>query len=81
MRVYAIGVDKNGLLVGGGEKIRRIQATKTRRKKRLRPLPDSARVGFSVTARTELQSLEGPLRRVFLFQVIGIPSVVTEGGA
>ena len=47
MRAYAIGVDKSGLLVRGREEIRRIQAAKNRRKKRLRPLPDSARVGFS----------------------------------
>ena len=47
MRVYAIGVDKSGLLVGGKEEFRRIQAAEKRRKKLLRPLPDSARVGFS----------------------------------
>jgi hypothetical protein len=28
----------------------------------------------------QFQFLEGPLRRVFFFQVIGIPSVVTAGG-
>jgi hypothetical protein len=47
VRVYAIGVDKSGLLVGDKEEIRRIQAEKNRRKKLLRPFPDSARVGFS----------------------------------
>jgi hypothetical protein len=40
-------VDKNGLLVAGREEIRRTQAAQNRRKKILRPLPDSARVGFS----------------------------------
>jgi hypothetical protein len=34
--VYAIGVDRYGLLVGGGEDIRRIQAIRNRRKKFLR---------------------------------------------
>jgi putative NIF3 family GTP cyclohydrolase 1 type 2 len=45
--MYAIGVDKSGLLVGGREEIRRIQAAQNRRKKLLRPFPVSARVGLS----------------------------------
>jgi hypothetical protein len=47
VRVYAIGVDKNGPLVEGREETRHVQAAKNRRKKLLRPLPDSARVRFS----------------------------------
>ena len=62
-----IGVDKSGLLVGGREESRRIKAAQNRRKKLLRPFPVSARVGLSVHALTELQFLEGPLRRVFFF--------------
>src|SRR5665213_1893278 len=49
--------------------------------KLLRPLPDSARVGFSHRHSYRAKSLEGPLRRVFFFQVIVIPSVVTAGEA
>jgi hypothetical protein len=53
-----------------------IQAAKNlRRKKRLRPLPVSARLGLSHTALTELQFLEGPPPGGFSFcYVIGFPS-------
>jgi hypothetical protein len=44
VRVYAMGVDKSGLLVAVREESRQIQATQNRRKTLLRPLPDSARV-------------------------------------
>jgi hypothetical protein len=66
MRVYAIGVDKSGLLVRGKEEFRRNQAAQNRRKKLLRPLTDSARVGLS--HRCSCSPVSGsPLRRVFFF--------------
>jgi len=44
--MYAIGVDKSGLLVREVESATLFQAIQNRRKKLLRPLPDSARVGL-----------------------------------
>jgi hypothetical protein len=67
VRVYAIGVDKNGLLVEGREKIRRIQATQNRRKKLLRPLPDSARVGLSDRRSHRASVFRRPASAGFLF--------------
>ena len=65
--VYAIGVDKSGLLVGGEEEIRRIQAAQNRRKKRLRflrilPEWDSHIAALAVPV------FRSPLRRVFFFR-------------
>jgi hypothetical protein len=77
VRVYAIGVDKSGLLVGGEEEIRRIQATQNRRKELLRffrilPEWDSHIAALAVTV------LRGPLRRVFFFRSCDFLQMVTQ---
>jgi len=55
-----------GLLLGY-EKTAGIQAAQNCRKKRLRPLLISERLGLQDTALTELQFLEGPPLAGFLF--------------
>jgi hypothetical protein len=77
--VYSIGVDKSGVLVGGKEEIRRIQAAQNRRKKLLRfsrilPEWDSHIAALAVSV------LRGPLRRVFFFRSWNFLQMITRDG-
>ena len=63
---YAISVDKSNLPVREEGRTTNLRTQEITAKKLLRPLPDSVRLDCHI-ALTELQFLEGPLRRVFFF--------------
>jgi hypothetical protein len=67
VRLYAIGVDKSGLLVREVEKTAPLQAIQNRRKKLLRPFPVSARVGLSVHRSHRASVFGRPASAGFLF--------------
>ena len=69
--VYAIGVDKSGLLVGAGRKSAAVRPHKTAAKNSCVRFRFLQEWDSQVTALTELQFLEGPLRRVFFFRSSG----------
>ena len=67
MRMYAIGVDKSGLLVRQERKAAEFRPHKTAAKKLLRPLPESARVRWSDHRSCRASVLRRPASAGFLF--------------